>query len=58
MQSLMAVDGLGPAISDPIAAEQVEIKIKYQGYIDRQLDEIKKLKRHEDTLLPNDLDYS
>ena len=57
-ESLMKVDGLGPAISDPIAAEQVEIKIKYQGYIDRQLDEIEKLKRHEDTLLPIDLDYS
>lgn len=57
-ESLMEVEGLGPAISDPIAAEQVEINIKYQGYINRQLDEIEKLKRHEDTLLPNDLDYS
>lgn len=57
-QTLMKVEGLGPAISDPIAAEQVEIKIKYQGYIDRQLDEIEKLKRHEDTLLPIDIDYS
>jgi len=57
-ETLMTVEGLGPAISDPIAAEQVEINIKYQGYIDRQLDEIAKLKRHEDTLLPNDLDYS
>lgn len=55
---LMEIEGIGPAISDPIAAEQVEIKIKYQGYIDRQLDEIEKLKRHENTLLPNDLDYS
>lgn len=57
-ESLMKVEGLGPAISDPVAAEQVEINIKYQGYIDRQLDEIEKLKRHENTLLPNDLDYS
>jgi len=57
-QSLMAVDGLGPAIEDPIAAEQVEIKIKYQGYIDRQLDEIEKLKRHETTILPVELDYA
>ncbi|WP_019616204.1 tRNA uridine-5-carboxymethylaminomethyl(34) synthesis enzyme MnmG [Psychromonas ossibalaenae] len=55
---LMSVDGLGPAIENLQAAEQVEIKIKYQGYIDRQLDEIEKLKRHEDTLLPNDLEYS
>jgi len=56
--SLMQVQGLGPAIEDPIAAEQVEIKIKYQGYIDRQLDEIEKLKRHETTPLPIDLDYA
>lgn len=56
--SLMNVEGLGPAITDPEAAEQVEIQIKYQGYIDRQLDEIEKSKRNENTLLPNDLDYS
>ena len=57
-ESLMKIEGLGPAIADPVAAEQVEINIKYQGYIDRQLDEIAKLKRHEDTALPVDLDYS
>ena len=57
-EGLMKIEGLGPAIADPIAAEQVEINIKYQGYIDRQLDEIEKLKRHEDTALPVDLDYS
>ena len=56
--SLMAVDGLGPAVENVQAAEQVEIKIKYQGYIDRQLDEIAKLKRHENTLLSADIDYS
>jgi len=57
-QALMSVDGLGPAIENKQAAEQVEINIKYQGYIDRQLAEIEKLKRHEDTLLPIDTDYS
>ncbi len=57
-QDLMSVQGLGPAIENVQAAEQVEIKIKYQGYIDRQLDEIEKLKRHEDTLLANEIDYA
>lgn len=38
--------------------EQVSIHIKYQGYIDRQQDEIEKLKRHEDTALPENLDYA
>ncbi|MGB5445682.1 MAG: tRNA uridine-5-carboxymethylaminomethyl(34) synthesis enzyme MnmG [Psychromonas sp.] len=57
-QGLMSIDGLGPAIENEQAAEQVEIIIKYQGYIDRQLEEIEKLKRNDDTLLPVDLDYS
>jgi tRNA uridine 5-carboxymethylaminomethyl modification enzyme len=55
---LMNVEGLGPVLENKQAAEQVEIKIKYQGYIDRQLDEIAKLKRYEDTVLPLELDYS
>lgn len=57
-RDLMKIEGLGPGIEDGQAAEQVEIKIKYQGYIDRQLDEIAKLKRYEDTILPIDLNYS
>ncbi|MEI6897955.1 MAG: tRNA uridine-5-carboxymethylaminomethyl(34) synthesis enzyme MnmG [Psychromonas sp.] len=55
---LMNVEGLGPALKDKQAAAQVEIKIKYQGYIDRQLDEIAKLKRYENTPLPIDLNYA
>ena len=38
-------------------SQQVEIQIKYQGYIDRQHDEIERLKRQENTKLPIDLDY-
>ena len=45
-----------PAI-DPQVAEQVEIQLKYQGYINRQEDDIQKLKRQENTALPADLDY-
>lgn len=39
-------------------AEQVEIHIKYAGYIDRQRDEIEQLRKHENTALPEDFDYS
>ncbi|MGC3874426.1 tRNA uridine-5-carboxymethylaminomethyl(34) synthesis enzyme MnmG [Halomonas sp. GXIMD04776] len=46
-----------PVSDDPCVTEQVQIQIKYQGYIDRQQDEIDKLKRHEATPLPQDLDY-
>ena len=58
------VPGLSGALSVTLedtlirqAEEQVSIHIKYQGYIDRQQDEIEKLKRHEETELPSDFDY-
>lgn len=37
---------------------QAEIQIKYQGYIDRQSEEIERLKRQENTSIPADFDYS
>lgn len=54
---LMTIASLGPGLSDQQAAEQVEIKTKYAGYIDRQHDEIAKQLRHENTLLPPNFDY-
>ena len=39
------------------AAEQVEIHTKYAGYIERQQEEIDRLRQHEQTLLPDGLDY-
>lgn len=38
--------------------EQIEISVKYQGYIDRQAEEIEQMKRLENTALPTDFDYS
>ena len=59
------IDGLTGLLSEALQTEllkqvdeQVSIHIKYQGYIDRQQDEIEKLKRHEDTALPENLDYA
>ncbi|MBL4764045.1 MAG: tRNA uridine-5-carboxymethylaminomethyl(34) synthesis enzyme MnmG [Colwellia sp.] len=54
---LMKIEGLGPAITDTEASEQIEIQTKYAGYIDRQLDEIAKKKRNENTLIPLEFDY-
>ncbi|WP_417702897.1 tRNA uridine-5-carboxymethylaminomethyl(34) synthesis enzyme MnmG [Pseudomonas sp.] len=45
-------------VVDNQVAEQVEIKTKYAGYIDRQQYEIAKLRASEDTKLPDDLDYA
>ncbi|MDR5898879.1 tRNA uridine-5-carboxymethylaminomethyl(34) synthesis enzyme MnmG [Halomonas vilamensis] len=47
----------GEAVDNDAVTEQVQIQAKYQGYIDRQQDEIDKLKRHEATPLPETLDY-
>lgn len=55
--TLTALEAFAPALADAQAAEQVEIQVKYAGYIARQQDEIEKQLRHENTPLPADLDY-
>ncbi|WP_237068148.1 tRNA uridine-5-carboxymethylaminomethyl(34) synthesis enzyme MnmG [Microbulbifer guangxiensis] len=48
----------GEPVADERVAEQVEISAKYAGYIDRQRDEIERLRAYEDTPIPADFDYS
>jgi tRNA uridine 5-carboxymethylaminomethyl modification enzyme len=43
---------------DPAVVEQLEISAKYQGYIDRQAEEVAKSASYENTVLPADLDYA
>lgn len=52
------VEATGGEAADPQVAEQVEIKTKYAGYIDRQQDEIARLRASEDIRLPEELDYA
>ena len=52
------VEVTGGGEIDPQVAEQVEIKTKYAGYIDRQQEEIARLRASEDTRLPADIDYA
>lgn len=54
---LMQIEGFGPGLEDPLAAEQVQIQVKYSGYIQRQQEEINKAVRNENTGLPLHLDY-
>ncbi|PLY37254.1 tRNA uridine-5-carboxymethylaminomethyl(34) synthesis enzyme MnmG [Pectobacterium aquaticum] len=54
---LTALPLFAPRLTDEQAAEQVEIQVKYEGYIARQQDEIEKQQRNENALLPADLDY-
>ena len=56
--SLTSLSMGGEKLSDPIAAEQVEIQTKYAGYIKRQLEEIEKYKRYENKPIPADFDYN
>jgi tRNA uridine 5-carboxymethylaminomethyl modification enzyme len=55
---LTSVADLGPPADDALVAEQVEIQAKYEGYLNRQQDEIDKARRYEDNAIPADLDYS
>ncbi|RRN05373.1 tRNA uridine-5-carboxymethylaminomethyl(34) synthesis enzyme MnmG [Bibersteinia trehalosi] len=56
-EKLTQIAPFAPAIEDKEAAEQVEIAIKYQGYIEHQYNEIERHKRHENTLIPAEFDY-
>lgn len=56
-KQLTNLDIFSPALEDQQASEQVEIQVKYEGYIQRQKDEIAKSLRHENTKLPVDTDY-
>ncbi|MFT4799228.1 MAG: tRNA uridine 5-carboxymethylaminomethyl modification enzyme [Candidatus Azotimanducaceae bacterium] len=52
---IAVLDSLG--IKHDQAALQVSIQAKYAGYIDRQQDEIDRVRRYEGLSLPNDMDY-
>ncbi len=56
--SLLTLPGAGEGVAAPEVIEQVEIQAKYQGYIERQKDEVAKSLAHESMPLPSDIDYS
>jgi tRNA uridine 5-carboxymethylaminomethyl modification enzyme len=56
--SLLTLPGAGDAVSVPEVVEQVEIQAKYQGYIERQRDDVEKSIAHESLSLPGDIDYA
>jgi len=55
---LLTLPGAGVAVEDEKVAEQVEIQAKYQGYIERQDEEIARNSHNEVMRLPDNLDYS
>ncbi len=56
-KNLEEIDGNRPILSEEIAQE-VEIQVKYEGYIKLQEEQVKKFKKLEEKLLPNEIDYS
>ncbi|HEY0893009.1 MAG TPA: tRNA uridine-5-carboxymethylaminomethyl(34) synthesis enzyme MnmG [Cellvibrio sp.] len=48
----------GESIVNEAAAEQVEIEAKYSGYIERQQEDVDRLRAYENTIIPDDFDYS
>ncbi len=57
-KTLSKIEKAKPFLEDTILIEQVENQIKYEGYIKRQLDEIEKYRKNEDTHLSADIDYT
>ncbi|HQT01241.1 MAG TPA: tRNA uridine-5-carboxymethylaminomethyl(34) synthesis enzyme MnmG, partial [Thiobacillus sp.] len=55
---ILALPGGGDGVGDDAVAEQVEIAAKYQGYIDRQNEEVDRQREQETLRLPADLDYT
>jgi tRNA uridine 5-carboxymethylaminomethyl modification enzyme len=47
----------GPGIQDSISAEQVEIQVKYEGYVNKQQEDVEKQAAQEGQLIPPDIDY-
>jgi tRNA uridine 5-carboxymethylaminomethyl modification enzyme len=57
-QTLMQHTEFGPGLDDEEATQQIEIQVKYAGYIDRQEDEIARQNKQETTKIPDNIDYT
>lgn len=60
LMSLRGMNGedlAGPGVADDVVKEQVEIQLKYAGYIERQAKEIERHEHYENLKLPIDFDY-
>lgn len=57
-EKLMQIENIGPGLSLPSAAEQIDIQMKYEGYIDRQLKEVERLERYENFEIPLHFNYN
>ncbi len=56
-EQVLSLSENGQGELEPAVREQAEIAAKYQGYIDRQVEEVSRSRDQENTKLPSDLDY-
>ena len=56
-EKLTQIPEIGPPVEDKRVAEQVEIQVKYEGYLNRQKEEIEKARRYEDKNIPEKIEY-
>ncbi len=57
-RELVRVEGIGPGVDDPQVAAQVEVAVKYAGYLDRQREEIERNRRHDEAAIPAAFEFT
>jgi tRNA uridine 5-carboxymethylaminomethyl modification enzyme len=55
---LVSIAGIGPGVEDRSVAEQLEIQVRYDGYLNRQAEDIERRLRNESLAIAEDFDYS
>jgi len=58
IKDLLALEQVNWQQDNPQVYEQIQVQIKYAGYIERQQNEIRKQRKSENTQIPQDFDYS
>jgi len=57
LRGLAGEDLAGPGVVDEVVREQIEIQLKYAGYIERQAKEVERQEHYENLVLPDEFDY-
>ncbi len=56
-EKINQVEGIGPGVTSAKVAEQVEIQVKYAGYLQRQQQDVERNQRMESQAIPSDFEY-
>jgi len=57
-QRLVGIEGIGPGVKDGQVSQQLEIQVRYSGYLGRQQEDIARRRRHETMEIGDDFDFS